>query len=246
MKLIDLNCDMGEGMPNDAELMNYVTSVNVACGYHAGDSDTMRQTVELALQKGVAIGAHPSYADRDNFGRTAMTLPLDEIYKLVTEQILVLQEICTAFGTTLNHVKPHGALYNQAAKDGEIAGTIAAAVRSVDPAVIFYGLSGSVMIEEAQRVGLATASEVFADRTYKNDGTLTARTMSNALIASTDDSIAQVLQMVNDGTVVAIDGTTVPILAETICIHGDGAHALEFAKAIRHALENNGVTIRHR
>lgn len=246
MKLIDLNCDMGEGMPNDAELMNYVTSVNVACGYHAGDSDTMRQTVELALQKGVAIGAHPSYADRDNFGRTAMTLPLDEIYKLVTEQILVLQEICTAFGTTLNHVKPHGALYNQAAKDGEIAGTIAAAVRSVDPAVIFYGLSGSVMIEKAQRVGLATASEVFADRTYKNDGTLTARTMSNALIASTDDSIAQVLQMVNDGTVVAIDGTTVPILAETICIHGDGAHALEFAKAIRHALENNGVTIRHR
>jgi 5-oxoprolinase (ATP-hydrolysing) subunit A len=244
MKSVDLNCDMGEGMNNDAELMDYVSSVNIACGYHAGDDATMRQTVEIALEKNVAIGAHPGYSDKENFGRTAMSLPLEEIERIVTEQVLALREICESRGSQLNHVKPHGALYNQAAKDRDLAHTIANAIKKIDPTLVFYGLSGSVMIDAAAEIGLATASEVFADRTYQSDGTLTPRSQPNALIGSTDESISQVLQMVRDGTVISTDGRPVPLKAETICIHGDGEHAVEFAKAIRQALTNSGFEVR--
>lgn len=244
MKSVDLNCDMGEGMDNDAELMNYVSSVNIACGYHAGNGATMRRTVEYAIEKGLAIGAHPGYADKENFGRTAMSLPLDEVERIVTEQIRELRGICESLGGRLNHVKPHGALYNQAAKDRELTNAIANTIKKIDPTLMFYGLSGSVMIDAAAEIGLATASEVFADRTYQSDGTLTSRSQPNALIGSTDESISQVLQMVRDGTVNSLDGRIVPLKAETICVHGDGEHAVEFAKAIRQALKNSGIEIR--
>lgn len=246
MKSVDLNCDMGEGMANDAELMNYVSSVNIACGYHAGDAETMKQTAELALKKGLAIGAHPGYADKENFGRTAMSQPLDEVAAIVTDQLHALREICDSLGARLNHVKPHGALYNQSAKDRELAHTIAEAVKAIDPGLVFYGLSRSVMIDEAERIGLATASEVFADRTYTSDGSLTPRSQPNALIQSTDNAISQVLQMVRDGSVTSIGGQTIPLTAETICIHGDGEHALAFARAIRQALEENEIAIKPR
>ncbi len=246
MKCIDLNCDMGEGMPNDAELMDYVSTVNVACGYHAGDIDTMKRTVEMALENGLAIGAHPGYADKENFGRTPMELPADEVRRIVTEQVTALRNICDAYGARLAHVKPHGALYNQAAKDRDLAAAIAAAVVNIDPQLVFYGLSGSVMIDEAERVGLRTASEVFADRTYQNDGTLTPRTQANALIGSTSEAISHVLQMVNNGSVTTVDGRVISLVADTICIHGDGGHAVVFARAIRHALEENNITIKSR
>lgn len=244
MKFVDLNCDVGEGMSNDAELMDYVSSVNIACGYHAGGPDTMRRTIELALEKGLAIGAHPGYADKKNFGRVAMQLPLDEIQSIVSDQVLILRDICNEFDANISHVKPHGALYNQAASDRELAAAIARAIKSIDPSLVFSGLAGSVMIDEGKRVGLRTASEVFADRTYRNDGTLTPRTQPNALIGSAADSLDQVLQMIRFGTVTSTDGHTVPVIAETICIHGDGSHAVEFARAVRRTLDANQITVR--
>jgi UPF0271 protein len=244
MKFVDLNCDMGEGMPNDAELMDYVSSVNVACGYHAGGPDTMRRTIELAREKGLAIGAHPGYADKKNFGRVAMQLPLDDVESIVIDQVLTLRDICAEFDAEISHVKPHGALYNQAANDRELAGAIARAIKNVDPSLVFLGLAGSVMIDEGKRVGLRTASEVFADRTYQNDGTLTPRTQPNALIGSAAESLDQVMQMIRFGTVTSTDGHTVPVIAETICIHGDGPHAVEFARAVRRTLEENQITVR--
>jgi UPF0271 protein len=236
MPTVDLNCDMGEGCGNDAELMKYITSTNIACGYHAGDKETMKTTVELALPNNVAIGAHPGYMDRENFGRTSMSLSPAEVADLVTDQIAALDEICSQAGARLHHVKPHGALYNQAARDRELAAAIAEAVLKFNPDLILYGLSGSLSIIEAEAAGLGAASEVFADRTYRADGTLTPRSEPNALIDDVGKAVTQVSRMVNEGTVTATTGETIPIRAETICIHGDGQHALEFARAIHMAL----------
>jgi UPF0271 protein len=240
---IDLNCDMGEGCGNDAALMEHISSTNIACGFHAGDTETMKRTVEMAIEKGVAIGAHPGYRDRENFGRTAMHLSAAEVVELVTVQIAALSEIAIAAGGRLDHVKPHGALYNQAARDTEVAAAIAEAVIAFDRDLILYGLSGSVSISAAVSRGLRTASEVFADRTYKSDGSLTPRSEPNALITDAKQAVAQVLQMVKNQTVTATDGTTIPIVADTICVHGDGAHALEFAKMINRSLRENGIDI---
>jgi len=234
---------MGEGCGNDAELMDYVSSVNIACGFHAGDAATMLKTVKTAIEKGVAIGAHPGYDDRENFGRVSMSLPPDEVHDIVVEQITALREICEAVGGKLRHVKPHGALYNQAAKDPQLANAIAMAVRSVDENLILFGLSGSVMMDEVESCGIATASEVFADRTYRSDGSLTPRSEPDALIHNTDTALAQVLQMIKDRTVTSTDGRTIPITADTICIHGDGENALEFAMAINSKLTENGIEI---
>lgn len=239
MLAVDINCDLGEGCGNDAELMKYITSANIACGYHAGDLDTMRRTVELAIANDVRIGAHPSYPDRENFGRTPMSLPPDEVRQIVTDQLAALEPICVELGGQLHHVKPHGALYNQAAKDRELAAAIADAVASFDRRLVLYGLSGSFLISEAESAGLRTASEVFADRTYRGDGTLTPRTEPNALIGDTRTAVGQVLQMIREQNVTAVSGETVPIRAETICIHGDGEHAVEFARAINQALSPN-------
>ena len=242
MLSIDLNCDMGESfgawtLGNDAALMDFVSSVNIACGFHAGDSTTIRKTIETAISKGVKIGAHPSFPDLQGFGRREMKLSANEIFDLVLYQVAALKGICEALGGKLNHVKPHGALYNQAAKNPEIAAAIAESVKKIDENLIFYGLSGSCLISEAEKIGLQTASEVFADRTYQPDGTLTPRTDSNALITDSNQSITQVLEMIFEQKVTTINGEKVALKAETICIHGDGKNALEFARLIRENLE---------
>ncbi len=230
---IDINCDLGEGCGSDAEMMKYISSANIACGYHAGDATTMRKTVDLAIDRGVAIGAHPGYQDRENFGRTAMKMAPKQVHKIVTDQISVLNEIARSSGGRLNHVKPHGALYNQSAVEPEIAAAIAAAIRDFDDTLVLFGLSGSTSITEAANLGLRTAAEVFADRTYQTDGTLTPRTEPNALIYDTEEAITQVLDMIKYGRVRSVDAIMIPIVAETVCIHGDGEKAVEFAKAIQ-------------
>ena len=248
MVSVDLNCDMGESfgawtMGRDAELMEYVSSVNIACGFHAGDASTIKQTVEMAVAKGAAIGAHPSYPDLQGFGRRNMSLSPQEVFDVVLYQVSALKGICEASGAKLHHVKPHGALYNQAAKDRELALAIANAVVSLDRSLVLYGLSGSSLISESEKTGLKTASEAFADRTYQADGSLTPRTESNALIEDVEKAAGQVLQMVKNGTVSATNGETVRIKAETICIHGDGGRALEFARAINAILIKSGISI---
>jgi len=249
MRSIDLNCDMGESfgawtMGNDAALMDYVSSVNIACGFHAGDASTIRKTVETAFEKGVAVGAHPSFPDLQGFGRREIKMSEREIFDAVLYQVSALKGICEAFGGRLNHVKPHGALYNLAAKDAKIAAAIAAAVKAIDENLIFYGLSGSFLISEAEKINLKTASEVFADRTYQTDGSLTTRSQPNALISDAETAAAQVLQMIESQTVRAASGETVAIKAETVCIHGDGERALEFAARIKQILTENLINIR--
>ncbi|MDI1243142.1 MAG: 5-oxoprolinase subunit PxpA [bacterium] len=243
MTSIDLNCDLGEGCGSDAELMRYISSANVACGFHAGNETTMQRTVELALEHGVAIGAHPGYADRENFGRKQMNLAPAELRQLIFDQLDALKRVCDSAGAKIRHVKPHGALYNQAARDRELASAVVEAVAEWDRDLIFYGLSGSEMITAAEKVELRTASEVFADRTYRSDGSLTARTESNALITETETSATQVLDMIRYCRVRSTDGIMVPIKCETICLHGDGDHAVEFADLIREQLVGNRITI---
>jgi UPF0271 protein len=249
MLSIDLNCDMGESfgawrMGNDYQLMDYVSSINVACGFHGGDASVIRRTVEYAIEKNVAVGAHPSFPDLQGFGRREMKMSALEIFDIVLYQVAAVKGICEALGAKLHHVKPHGALYNQAAKDADLAGAIVRAVKAIDETLIFYGLSGSFLISEAEKQNLKTASEVFSDRTYRPDGSLTPRTEPNALITETGKAAAQVLQMVQTRTVSAASGETVSIDAETVCIHGDGERALEFAKEIRRRLINAEVSIR--
>ena len=244
LRAIDINCDLGEGCPNDAELMRLISSANIACGFHAGDEDTIRRTVQLAIENGVAIGAHPGYADRENFGRTAMSLAPTEVFEIVAKQIDLLKRICDSEGGELHHVKPHGALYNQAVKDQGLSSAIARAVKEMDGELTLYGLPGSFLISEAQAAGLTTASEVFADRTYQDDGTLTPRSMPNAFVTDDESAVAQVLQMVEQQTVISTSGQVVPLKAETVCIHGDGDHAVLFAAKIRSTLIQRGVEIR--
>lgn len=248
MSKIDLNCDMGESfgawkMGDDFALMDFVSSINIACGFHAGDSTVIRKTVEKAVKKYLAVGAHPSFPDLQGFGRREMKMSETEIFDIVLYQVSAVKGICEAFGAKLRHVKPHGALYNQAAKDEKIAKAIAEAVKMIDKNLIFYGLSGSFLISEAEKIGLKTASEVFADRTYQPDGSLTPRSLENALIENAETSLDQVLQMINSQTVTATNGEIIPIKAETICIHGDGKNALEFAKTINKTLKDAGITI---
>lgn len=240
---IDINCDMGEGMPNDANIIPYISSANIACGYHAGNETTMRNTIELCLKHSVAIGAHPGFNDKENFGRKPVQLSADEMYQLVWKQLEIIQAICKEKHAKLHHVKLHGALYNMAAKDKSISKIAAQAVKDFDPELIFYGLSGSVMITEANALGLKTANEVFADRNYQRDGTLTPRTMANAMIEDTTTALAQVMQMVTAGSVRSADGNNLPIKADTICVHGDEPRAPELVKLINKGLRNSGYTI---
>ena len=248
MLTVDLNCDMGESfgawqMGDDAALMDYVSSVNVACGFHAGDASVIRRTIETAIEKNVGIGAHPSFPDLQGFGRRAMRLSATEIFDIVLYQVAAVKGMCAALGGRLRHVKPHGALYNVAAADRITAEAIAEAVRAVDENLIFYGLANSFLISEGERIGLQTASEVFADRTYQPNGTLTARGEPNALIKTAEKSCEQVLEMITAQTVAAINGEKISVKAETVCIHGDGAHALEFARALTRTLGENGIHI---
>ena len=244
MIAIDLNCDSGEGMKNDEALMHFISSANIACGYHAGDEHIMKRTVELAVKNNVAIGAHPGFADKENFGRTEVQLSDEKYHTLVIDQLAALKKITDAVGTKIHHVKPHGALYNMSAKNRRIASVIAKAVLEFDPDLVLYGLSGSNSITEARALGLKTASEVFADRSYQNDGSLTPRSQLHALIEDEDASLRQVLQMIQQQTVTSLENITVPVVAETICIHGDGAHAVEFAKRIHQTLKREKIAIR--
>ncbi|MDB5229244.1 MAG: LamB/YcsF family protein [Chitinophagaceae bacterium] len=236
MLLCDLNCDMGEGSGNDEQILPFITSANIACGYHSGDDMTMNKTVLLAKKYHVFIGAHPSFLDRENFGRSKIKTTPGDIYAIVQKQLKVLKSIAALHEVTLHHVKPHGALYNMAAKDKTLAAAIANAVYDFDETLIVYGLSGSCLISEAKKLGIKTRSEVFADRSYQDDGSLTPRSEGNALLHDIDMVVKQVLQMIREKNVISVSGKLIPILAETICIHGDGDHALPFAKAINKAI----------
>jgi UPF0271 protein len=227
---------MGEGIGNEMQLMAYINSANIACGYHAGDAATMQYVIELCLQHGVNIGAHPSFPDKENFGRTVMQLPPVGIYNIVTEQLKIINALVKKNDAKLHHVKPHGALYNMAANDTALAKAIAQAVKDFDASLIYYGLSGSVMIIEAEKLGLKTANEVFADRSYQANGALTARSQPNALLHNRDAVIKQVMKFIEKNKVTVTTGEEIFILADTVCIHGDGIHAVEFAKAIHQAI----------
>ena len=241
MLVCDLNCDMGEGMANEALIMPFISSANIACGFHAGNSDIIRKTMDLALKYQVKIGAHPSFRDKENFGRREMQLPADKLYAIMLEQLIKIDIIAKEKGAALHHVKPHGALYNMAARDRNVAATIATAIKDFNEDLVLYGLSGSAMIEEAQAVGLKTASEVFADRSYQDDGTLTPRSEPGALIDTEEKSIAQVWLMIRQGQVLSLNGKLVPIKAETICIHGDNRQAVFFARKLYSILQQNNV-----
>lgn len=240
---IDLNADLGEGAGNDEALLQLVSSANIACGWHAGDAKTMRQCVRWALAHGVAIGAHPSFPDRENFGRSAMQLPPDEIVANMLYQIGALAAIVKAEGGMLAHVKPHGMLYNQAVKEPELAAALCEAVRLFDPSLKFFGLAGSGMIDAARRAGLTPVEEVFADRGYLPDGSLVPRSQPGALIEDEEASLAQTLSLVREHRVTAIDGSRVAVNAQSVCLHGDGAHALAFARRIRERLTAEGIAI---
>lgn len=241
---IDLNADLGEGAGSDEALLGLVSSANIACGWHAGDAKTMRQCVRWAIAHGVAIGAHPSFPDRENFGRSTMHLPPDEIVANVLYQVGALAAIAKAEGGQLSHVKAHGQLYNQAVKEPELADALCEAVRRFDPSLRFFGLAGSGMIDAARRAGLTPVEEVFADRGYMPDGSLVPRSKPGALIEDEEQSLAQTLSLVRDRKVKAIDGSIVPVNAQTVCLHGDGAHALAFARRIRERLQQEGIAVR--
>jgi len=236
MASIDINCDMGEGMSTDSLIMPYIASANIACGYHAGGEALIKQTIDLCLKHNVNIGAHPSFKDRENFGRKEMHLQPDEIYALIIQQLVKIDLVAKQRGTKLHHVKPHGALYNLSAKDKEIARTIATAIKDFDESLVLYGLSGSYSVAEAKAIGLKTANEVFADRTYQDDGSLTPRNKEDALIHDVDEAVQHVMKMVNEKKVTTVSGKQIPTEAETVCIHGDGKHAAFFARALHNKL----------
>lgn len=243
--ICDLNCDMGEGIGNDAAIIPYITSANIACGYHVGDETTMRETIMLAKKSGVAIGAHPSFLDKENFGRTEMKdVKSQQVYELVTAQLKALHKIVLQCNAHLHHIKPHGALYNMAAKDASLSTAIAHALYDFDKRLILFGLSGSHLISQAKAMGIKTASEVFADRTYQDDGSLTPRTQADALILDEEQSINQVVRMIKKGEVVTTSGKEISIVAETVCLHGDGKNALAFAKAIHTKLKSENIVIK--
>lgn len=245
---VDLNCDLGEAFGNysfggDDQIIPLITSANIACGFHAGDQYVMNQTVELAKANGVGIGAHPGLPDLQGFGRRNMDLSPKEIYDIVIYQLGALSGFCNVHQVKINHVKPHGALYQMGARDKAIAHAIAQAVYDFDESLIYVGLSNTLLVTEAQAVGLTTASEVFADRRYEDDGQLVSRKESDALITDTEEAIEQVVKMVKSQKVITKNNKEIDIQADTICVHGDGEHALEFVTKIRERLSKEGVSI---
>ena len=245
---IDLNCDLGEAFGNysfggDKDIIPLITSANIACGFHAGDENVMNETIQLAKENNVGIGAHPGLPDLQGFGRRKMDIKPKEIYNLVVYQLGALNGFCKIHGTRINHVKPHGALYNMGAKNKEIAQAIAQAVYDFDKSLVLVGLSNTLLISEAEALGLRTASEVFADRRYEDDGQLVSRQESDATITNTDEALQQVLKMVTENKVVSKNGKEIDLQDDTICVHGDGAHALDFVTQIRKKLTKEGIDI---
>jgi UPF0271 protein len=243
---VDLNCDMGESygayqIGNDEAIFPYITSANIACGFHAGDAAVMKKSVRLALKYNVAIGAHPGLPDLQGFGRREMAVSAEEAYDMVVYQIGALTAFVQSEGGILRHVKPHGALYNMAALNPTLAEAIAEAVYKVNPMLVLYGLSGSELTKAGSRIGLRVAHEVFADRTYQDNGSLTPRRLTNALISDEEQAVAQSLRMVTAGLVTAVNGTDVAIKADTICLHGDGEHAATFAAKIHTLFKEKNI-----
>ena len=241
---IDFNCDLGEGCANDADVMPFISSANIACGAHAGDIASMRATLRLCAAHGVSAGAHPGYADREHFGRRALALSREQIRSLLHEQLERIAEIALAEGVALVHVKPHGALYNEAAADAVLADAIAEAVRSFDPELILVGLADSRLIAAGLAHGLRVAHEAFTDRRYQSDGSLAARSQPGAVIESVDAAIAQALAIVRGESIACIDGTALRVHADTLCLHGDGSDAAGFAGSLRAAFDDAGVMVR--
>jgi UPF0271 protein len=248
MPSVDLNCDVGESFGEwkigaDALVMRHVTSANIACGFHAGDPRKMHSTVALAREHGVALGAHPGFADLAGFGRRNIEMSPSDVHDLVVYQIGALAAFAAAQGARLAHVKPHGALYNMAAARRDLADAIAGAVKAVDPRLILFGLAGSELVRAGRDARLAVAEEVFADRSYAADGSLVPRAREGAIIADEERVVEQALRMVKEGIVRAIDGTEVAVHADTICIHGDHPGAADLARALRLALERDGIRV---
>ena len=245
---VDLNCDMGESfgawrMGDDAAILEHVTSANIACGFHAGDPGTMRATVKAALARGVAIGAHPSFPDLQGFGRRPMTLRPEEVYDLCVYQIGALAAFARAAGGRLHHVKAHGALSNMAVREYALAEAITQAARDVDPQLVSYAQAGTELVRAAEKLGQPYASEVFADRSYLEDGQLTPRNRPGAMIEDADAATAQVLRMLREGRVRSITGKDVAVRADTVCVHGDQPRAVEFVRRLREALAREGVAV---
>jgi 5-oxoprolinase (ATP-hydrolysing) subunit A len=250
MQTIDLNSDLGESfgaytIGNDAEVLKYISSANIACGFHAGDPNVMMETVKTAAKLGVGIGAHPGFPDLAGFGRRNMNLSPEEIYNIVVYQVGAIQGAAKASGTHVQHVKPHGALYNMASKDAAVAEAIAEAVHAVDPELILFGLAGSELVRAGEKMDLRVAQEVFADRTYQPDGTLTPRTQPNAMIHDVTVAVDRVVRMIQEGKVTAVDGTNIAIQADTICVHGDEPEALRFVQQLRERLQTENIWIQH-
>ncbi len=240
-RTIDLNCDLGEGAGHDAELLRLVTSANIACGAHAGTLETMIETVERAVRRRVGVGAHPGYFDLENFGRVERAIAPEEAARIVLLQLEQIHEIA---GETLRHVKLHGALYNQVCREPALAEAVANELSRLWPDLIVFALSGSALVRAARSRGLRVAEEVFADRTYRRDGTLTPRGEPQALIADAAAAAAQVVRLLREGVVRSVDGIEVPLRADTVCVHGDGARAVEFARRLRAELKLAGIAVR--
>jgi UPF0271 protein len=248
MKTVDINCDMGESygawkMGEDAAVMPYITSANVACGFHGGDPGTIRATVKLALEHGVAIGAHPSLPDLQGFGRRVMKISPQDMYDLVLYQAGAVEAFARAAGARLHHVKCHGALYNMAANDAGLAEAMARAVKDLGGGLILYALSNSLMMKTAKKLGIRVAGEVFADRGYADDGTLAPRGSPGAMIEDAALAAQRAVSMVEDGYVTALSGVRVPVAPDTLCLHGDQPGAVAFAKAIRTAFSEHGIAV---
>ncbi len=245
---IDINCDMGESygawkMGADAEVMPFVSSANIACGFHGGDPATIRTTVKLAVEHGVAVGAHPSLPDLQGFGRRAMKISPQDMYDLVLYQAGAVEAFARAAGVRLHHVKCHGALYNMAANDDALSEAMARAVKDLGSSVILYALSNSVMMRTAQQQGVHVAGEVFADRGYADDGTLAPRGRPGAMIEDADLAAARALEMVEKRYVTSLSGKPIPVSPDTLCVHGDQPGAVSFAKAIRKLFSERGVAV---
>ena len=248
MMKVDLNCDLGEAFGNysfggDKDIIPLITSANIACGFHAGDENVMNQTVNLAKENHVSIGAHPGFPDLKGFGRRKMDISPTEVYNLIVYQLGALEGFCKVHQTRINHVKPHGALYNMGAKNKAIAKAIAKAVYDFDSTIVLVGLSNSLLISEAHAIGFKTASEVFADRRYEDNGQLVSRKEPDAVITDSDEALKQVLKMVTENKVISRNGKEIDLETDTICVHGDGKHALEFVEQIRKKLTKEGIDI---
>ncbi len=240
---VDLNSDLGEGAGHDNEILDLISSANIACGFHAGDPASIFATIQAALKRGVSVGAHPSFLDRQNFGRTEMTMPPAEIYSSVAYQVGAFQALVRAAGGRMNHVKPHGALYNMAARDRTLADVIANAVFALDPKLILFAPSESELDRAAAAIGLEIAPEVFADRNYLPDGSLVPRSDSNAFVHDPLEAADRIIRILREGKVRAVDGTDISVFGTTVCVHGDNPQAVDFVRKLGERLDLEGVMI---